>query len=279
MKRLASDAGFKSRDDDAKAPKFESLQSYESYGSDVEDEKESMPISPTPPPPPVVVKKRPGPKPKINPIFQEIEQRQTYSDMLKSYEPRLLRSSNSSKQIQPSVRSAAPSAAPWAAPSAARSAAPSAAPLAAIPDKKKMEDRHYARESEKRFVRIQSVCRFICGAFFGIMLAHILSLLVEITFSVVSTVSNVAGVAYTGFWNVMERVCRNISSGFFYVCESIKKTVCHVAESVKQAVIALYNFIQTISTLLVIGYICYNVAVQIFLMYGDKKVAHSLVRY
>jgi hypothetical protein len=269
MKRNSSEAGFKARDDNAKALKFESLQSYESYGSDIEDEKESIPIVP-PPPPPIVVKKRPGPKPKLNKVFQEIAEQQAYSDMLKRSEPRYLRSVNSSRQ------------APLVAPSVARSAplvAPSVAPSAAIPDKKKMEDRHYARESEKRFVRIQSVCRFICGAFFGIMLAHILSLFVEITYYVVSTVCNVACVAYTGFSNVVSRVCSDISSGFVYACESIKKTLCHVAESVKRAVIALYNLIQTVSTLLVIGYICYNVAMQTSLMFGEKKVSYSLARH
>jgi hypothetical protein len=274
MKRLSSDAGFKSREDKAKVPKFESLESYESYGSDLEDEKESISIVPPPPPPPVVVKKKPGPKPKIDPVFQEIARQHAYSDMLKSCEPRLLRS-NSTKQIQPALRPVLPSVAPVAAPSVA----PSAAPSAAIPDKKKMEDRQYARESEKRFVRIQSVCRFICGAFFGIMLAHILSLFVEITYYVVSTVSNVVCAAYTEFWNVIKRVCHDISSGFLHVCESIKKTLYRVAESVKQAAIALYNLIQTISTLLVIGYICYNVAIQTFLMFGGKKFSDSLARY
>jgi hypothetical protein len=211
MKRLSSDAGFKSREDKAKVPKFESLESYESYGSDLEDEKESIPIVPPPPPPPIVVKKRPGPKPKNDPVFQEIARQHAYSDMLKSYEPRLLRS-NSTKQIQPALRPALPSVAPVAAPSAA------------IPDKKKMEDRQYARESEKRFVRIQSVCRFICGAFFGIMLAHIISLFVEIAHYVVSAVSTVACATYTGFSNVITRVYHDISSGFLHVCESIKKT-------------------------------------------------------
>jgi hypothetical protein len=269
MKRNSSDAGFKARDDNAKALKFESLESYESYGSDLEDEKESISIVPPPPPPPIVVKKKPGPKPKLNKVFQEIAEQQAYSDMLKSCEPRLLRS-NSTKQIQPALRPVLPSVAP---------SAPSVAPSVAIPDKKKMEDRHYARESEKRFVRIQSVCRFICGAFFGIMLAHILSLFVEITYYVVSTVCNVACVAYTGFSNVVSRVCSDISSGFVYACESIKKTLCHVAESVKRAVIALYNLIQTVSTLLVIGYICYNVAMQTSLMFGEKKVSYSLARH
>ena len=128
-------------------------------------------------------------------------------------------------------------------------AVPKAVPTAAVEeetpvvDEKKQKDRAFARESEKRFIRIQSVCRYIFGAFIGIMIAHILAVVIDIGLHIVSAFSS----ANEGFGN---------ASGYGF--GTIVSVVCFIYNTVKNNMVAAWRLFQNLCTLIVVGFVVYT---------------------
>jgi hypothetical protein len=131
-------------------------------------------------------------------------------------------------------------------------AAPMAAPTAAVEetpnvDEQKQKDRQFARESEKRFIRIQSVCRYIFGAFIGIMIAHILAVFIDVGLKIASGFSSIVQRAHTGVGN---------ASGYGF--GSIVSVVCFIYDTVKNNMVAAWRLFQNLCTLIVVGFVVYT---------------------
>jgi hypothetical protein len=135
------------------------------------------------------------------------------------------------------------------APKVVHTAAPKVAPTVAVEeetpvfDEKKQKDRAFARESEKRFIRIQSVCRYIFGAFFGIMIAHLLAVFIDTGLHIASFFSS----ANEGFGN---------ASGYGF--GTIVSVVCFIYDTVKNNMVAAYKLFQNVCMLIVVGFVVYN---------------------
>jgi hypothetical protein len=121
-----------------------------------------------------------------------------------------------------------------------------------VVDEQKQKDRAFARESEKRFIRIQSVCRYIFGAFIGLMLAHILAVFIDIGLKIASAFSS----ANEGLGN---------ASGTCF--GTIVSVVCFIYNTVKNNMVAAWRLFQNLCTLIVVGFIVYTYYIKS--MYGD----------
>ena len=134
---------------------------------------------------------------------------------------------------------------------------PTAAPTVAVEetpvvDEQKQKDRAFARESEKRFIRIQSVCRYIFGAFIGIMIAHILAVLIDIGLHIASAFSS----ANEGFGN---------ASGYGF--GTIVSVVCFIYNTVKNNIVAAWRLFQNLCTFIVVAFVVYTYYIKS--MHGD----------
>lgn len=132
------------------------------------------------------------------------------------------------------------------APKVAPTVAPTMEDIPVV-DEQKQKDRAFARESEKRFIRIQSVCRYICGAFIGIMIAHILAVVIDIGLNIASGFSSIVHSAHAGVGN---------ASGYGF--GTIISVVCFIYETVKKNMMAAYRLFQNVCTIIVVGFVVYN---------------------
>jgi hypothetical protein len=91
------------------------------------------------------------------------------------------------------------------------------------------------------------VCRYICGAFFGIMIAHILAVCIDVGLHIASAFSSIAHGAHTGVGN---------ASGYGF--GTIVSVLSFIYDTVKRNIVATYRLFQNVCTVIVVGVVAYN---------------------